>query len=77
MKYLLVLAVVLVAAWIWRQRRSEDRQAAPPPRRTPAIPAPMVACRHCGLHLPLDQAVASRLGHYCCAEHLRLGDQPR
>ena len=77
MKYLLVLAVVLVAAWIWRQRRSEEQQAAPPPRRPPAVATPMVACRHCGLHLPLDQAVAGRHGHYCCAEHLRLGDQQR
>ncbi|MEY5099666.1 MAG: hypothetical protein RJA36_2385 [Pseudomonadota bacterium] len=79
MKYLLVLAVVLTAIWIWRHRRDEERRDAPPPRRPdiPPTPALMVACRHCGVHLPRDQAIAGRLGHYCSAEHLRLGEPQR
>lgn len=72
MKYLLVTAVVLVAFWIWRNNRRAD-QAAPPPPRSRAVgqPAPMVACGHCGMHLPADEAVQGRHGSYCCQEHRR------
>ncbi len=73
MKYLLVLVVVLVAFYIWRNNRIADRSGerdapAPPPRR-PAPPAIMVACLECGTHLPEGEAVQGRLGVYCCAEH--------
>ena len=74
MKYLLVLAVVFAALWIWRGQRASarppvarDRPSGPPPD-----PARMVACRHCGLHLPQAEAVADAQGHYCSVEHLRL-----
>lgn len=77
MKFLLVLVVVLVAVWIWRHNRAEQARAEPPPRRQPPPPAPMVACRHCGIHLPLDHAVAGTLGYYCSTGHLRLGEPGR
>ena len=73
MKYLLVLGVVMVAFWIWRNnRRSEAaeraaRPAAPP--RSAAGPVAMVACRACGTHLPHTEAVQGRDGAYCSAEH--------
>lgn len=73
MKYLLVLAVVFVAFQIWRARR---RVPAPPPRArgTPASPQDMVACAHCGLHLPRSDALLSPGQQpYCCAEHQRQG----
>ncbi len=74
MKYLLVLAVVLVAFYVWRHNRIADRSAdAPPPKRPrpPAAPAIMVACRECGTHLPENEAVQGREGVYCSAEHRR------
>lgn len=37
----------------------------------------MVACRHCGLHLPASDALAGPDGPYCSAEHLRLGPAQR
>ena len=79
MKYLLVLAVVLVAIHIWSKNRREaleerNRQQPPAPRPVPA-PVAMVACRHCGTHLPRSDAVEGRLGIYCTAEH-RLLDEP-
>ena len=45
MKFLLVLAVVLVAFWVWRNNRSQDldRDQAPGPRK-PLAPVAMVAC---------------------------------
>ncbi|MEZ5704393.1 MAG: hypothetical protein R3E56_03050 [Burkholderiaceae bacterium] len=29
----------------------------------------MVACQHCGTHLPESEAVLGRRGSYCCVEH--------
>jgi uncharacterized protein len=29
----------------------------------------MVACDHCGVHLPRDEAITLDTRHYCCAEH--------
>ena len=29
----------------------------------------MVACAHCGVHLPRDEAITIDARHYCCAEH--------
>ena len=72
MKYLLVLAVVMVAVWIWRHNRLNE-DAAPAVRRQPRLrePTRMVACRDCGTHLPEDEAVVGRQGVYCSAEHRR------
>jgi uncharacterized protein len=85
MKYLLVLAVVLVAFYIWRTNRErawEEAVAQEAKRNqgrqrhtaTPGPPAQMVVCHHCGLHLPRSESVEGRLGHYCSPEHRRLSD---
>jgi uncharacterized protein len=75
MKYLLVLAVVLVAVWMWRNNRrmeKDDRPKAPPP---PVLPQDMVRCPVCSVHLPRVDALAGPDGNlYCCQEHrLRAG----
>jgi uncharacterized protein len=75
MKYLLVLAVVMVAIYIWRNNRINDRAAAPspPPSKGQArLPVVMVACLHCGTHLPQAETVQGALGPYCSADHRRL-----
>lgn len=72
MKYLLVLAVVAVAIWIWRNnRRAEaaDRTAQRADGRASAKPVSMVACRVCGTHLPHTEAVQGHQGLYCGHEH--------
>lgn len=76
MKYLLVLAVVVVAFYIWRNNRLSDhaqapRQTPPPPGR-PKTPTVMVACLQCGTHLPETEAVRGQQGAYCSTEHRRL-----
>lgn len=73
MKYLLVLAVVMVGFWIWRSNRQSEQKTVRPPPASPAqrTPAIMVACQACGTHLPKDDAVAGQRGHYCNAEHRR------
>ncbi|WP_374411493.1 PP0621 family protein [Hydrogenophaga sp.] len=72
MKFLLVLAVLAVAFWIWRNNReseARDRRDAAPAR--PPAPQPMIACARCGTHVPEQEAVKGNAGHYCCAEHRR------
>lgn len=79
MKYLLVLAVVWVAYWIWRKnhmppphqppRPPVPPKAAAPSQATAGVPVVMVACLHCGTHLPEDEAVRGQAGPYCSAEH--------
>ncbi|MCV0438182.1 MAG: hypothetical protein K5880_06100 [Hydrogenophaga sp.] len=76
MKYLLVLAVVIVAFYVWRNNRLGDKAEAsrkqpPQPGRAKA-PTVMVACRQCGTHLPENEAVQGSQGVYCSAEHRRL-----
>ncbi len=71
MKYLLVLAVVLVAVWLWRNNRRIEKQQPPPPARPP-LPAPqdMVRCPVCAVHLPRTDALPGPDGRlYCCQEH--------
>ena len=82
MKYLLVLLVIVVAVGTWRnKRRAEvaERQAAGT-RPAPALKQPqnMVACAHCGLHLPHADAVTDGENqYYCSAEHRSLVQQSR
>lgn len=84
MKYLLVIGIALGVYWLWRQGRLEaqrEQAAARPPRRAaataPVGPQDMVACAHCGLHLPRSEALADGPGgsapFYCCAEHRHSG----
>lgn len=69
MKYLVILIVlVLVYAWL----RGQSRPSAPPPERPP-LPPPqdIVACAHCGVHIPRSEALMIGTRSYCCAEHQR------
>ncbi len=72
MKYLVLLVVLVIAFSLWKSRREP---AAPARTKAPQPPAPqdMVACAHCGLHLPRSDAIVQYGAHYCCADHLRAG----
>lgn len=70
MKFLLVLAVVVVAIWVWRNnRRAESDPSDRSAPKAPALPQPMVECLVCGTHLPENEALRGTQGPYCCAEH--------
>jgi uncharacterized protein len=70
MKYLLVLAVLVVAFWVWRNnRQAESRDNRPHRPKPAALPMAMVACLECGTHLPESEAVRGPGGSYCCNEH--------
>ena len=74
---ILVALIGLVVWWVLgRVRRGGD---AEPRRRRGAGGAAeeMVACAHCGVHLPRVDAVLDGERPYCCDEHRRLGPRGR
>jgi uncharacterized protein len=79
MKYLLLIALVIVAWLIWRNGRLRDERdtgaSARQPRPPAGDPQEMVSCPVCGVHLPRSEAVAGQRGLlYCSNEHrLRAG----
>ncbi len=71
-KLLLLLGFTVLALMLWFGK-GRSGGAARPSRRAPG-PQAMVACAHCGLHLPGPDALEGEGGrHYCSAEHRRLG----
>ena len=69
MKYILVLLVVWVGYHLWRKGRMADTAPSKPDQRSPAKPLAMVACAHCGTHLPSTDALQVGGVFYCSAEH--------
>lgn len=79
MKYLLLIAVLLIVYAVWRSQRSGSAgKGAAPPSSAPALPQDMVRCPVCAVHLPRGEALLGREGRlYCSQEHrLRAGDAP-
>jgi uncharacterized protein len=76
------LVMGALAWWVlrrWLLRNSPPPMQAPTPSApAPAEPGHMVACAHCGLHLPEPDAIraSSNAGQvfYCGAEHARAND---
>ncbi len=89
MKYL-IWAVILYFAWRWylasKEKTSgdDDARAAGPASGTAASAATgtepvekMVGCAHCGIHLPLSEALTGADHRsYCCEEHRALHAAP-
>lgn len=78
MKVLLVLAVLAIAYFLWRQARMGERNK--PGRndaaraKQDALPQDMVRCPVCAVHLPRGDAIAGPGGAlYCSQEHRQLG----
>ena len=67
MKYVLVIAIVLVVLWLLRPRRRVDAGAAR--RGTAEATERMVICAHCGVHLPASDALPGRGGVFCGEAH--------
>lgn len=73
MKIFLFLVAVFLLLWLLR---GGQRRRAPPPDARPARPArpadepqPMLACAHCGVHLPRDEALPGKGGVFCGEAH--------
>jgi uncharacterized protein len=83
MKYLLVLLVVFIGVWVWRSNRmalskSNNENVEREAERQQALKT-MVACAHCGLHLPQIEALAAPSADlrsqlwFCSTEHRQFG----
>jgi uncharacterized protein len=64
MKYLVLLVIVFVGLWWFRQQR----RVAPTPQNKSG-PQIMVACAHCGTHIPDNDAIHGTQGVYCSPAH--------
>jgi uncharacterized protein len=68
-KLIFVLLIVgVVALGVWMMRRTAIGRSADAPRLDA-----MVACAHCGLHVPTAEAVERDGRSYCSAAHRDLG----
>ncbi|MBL8305760.1 MAG: hypothetical protein JNM33_03625 [Rubrivivax sp.] len=72
MKYVILIALAAVVLW-WLRARLRG-PAAPTARRRaePARPQAMLACAHCGVHVPQADVVADAAGRPYCSEAHRL-----
>lgn len=82
MKAVVVLLAVLLLVWLVlgsvRRRGERPRRTGPSaasPRPAPAVEG-MVACAHCGVHLPASQALVTQDLAYCSAAHRDAGSRP-
>lgn len=66
MKLLIVLLAILFGVWLWRRGRKVSRAAA---RQKQLQTEDMIACAHCGVHVPRSTSVTGHRGSYCCAAH--------
>lgn len=69
MRFLFILLIVILVIWFVKSLR---RSTAQEPRREDDKPAGqqvMLACAHCGLHLPRDEALPGRGGVFCGEAH--------
>jgi uncharacterized protein len=73
MKFLLLIAIVLLVAWLWRGNRAQEEREGATAARRPAPPPQlqdMIQCPVCSVHLPRSDALPGPEGRlYCCAEH--------
>jgi uncharacterized protein len=72
LKLLILLIVIGAAAWWFFGRRRPGK--LPRRRAASADPEPMLACAHCGVHLPQAEALTGPDGRpYCSAAHRLAG----
>ena len=73
MKILVLLGLVFGVLWLLKGRRRGGGDApARPQQAEPAKPQAMLACAHCGVHLPQSDVVADAAGRPYCGEAHRL-----
>lgn len=72
LKVLLLLALVFGVLWLLKGKRRGGQAADKPEPKAPAKPQAMLACAHCGVHLPQADVVADATGKPYCSDAHRL-----
>jgi uncharacterized protein len=83
MKYLIVLVVIFVGVWVWRSNRISVNKAKNDnierESERQQVKKTIVACAHCGVHLPQVEALAAPSADlrsqlwFCSTEHRQFG----
>lgn len=80
MKLIVIAAAIALLVWLLlgRSRRAEQGRGRSH-RTSDAATAPeaMVACAHCGVHLPRSEATSDGSNAYCSTAHRVAGPRPR
>ena len=69
-RILLIIVALFVLVWLVRGVLLTRKRASRPAEK---LPAELVTCAHCGVHLPRAEARSANSLDYCSEEHLRLG----
>lgn len=80
MRFFLLLALVFAVVWLFRGSRRRDLPGSPtatPQPDTPLAGERIVACVHCGLHLPRSEAISGEAGWFCGDAHRLAHDSAR
>jgi len=82
----ILIVVVLVGLALWLLKRAlgrPDRRQSPPPKassrpkdKSTAETLDLVACHHCGLHLPRTEALWRESKPFCSEAHADQGRHP-
>ena len=84
MKFLLLIVVIGIALWLFKARGrtpgkppagkapKPTRSAAPDKPKPKPEPTTMLACAHCGVHLPQADTLPDAAGRPFCTEAHRL-----
>lgn len=75
MKFVVLLLAVLLLLWMLFGRSRRGKRSDRSSRGAPPVAQPegMVACAHCGVHLPRSEAVQAGVLTYCSAAHREAG----
>lgn len=72
MKFVLLIALAVAVLWWLRSRLRGPASPPPPGRAGPPQAQAMLACAHCGVHVPQGDVLADAAGRPYCSEAHRL-----
>lgn len=74
---LIRILILGLAIWlVYRMVKNYQLRQQQKPSQRPQRVTNMVACKHCGLHLPENEAIrVSSKEYYCCKEHQTISNR--
>jgi uncharacterized protein len=69
MRFLMLLAVLLLGIWLWRTNREVGVKSKTKDKTSKPEPMEMVGCSLCAVHVLISDALQGKKGFYCCQEH--------